>query len=312
MPPKLYKYRSFQVNSLRSITEAEIFYARPNTFNDPLDCDPTIEIDIDRLNLERLLYRMLLRRLSKEDTFKDINYLRYISSEYGDYKTDPEVEAYLKQMIVREIKHEIDDELGNEGVVSLSATWKSGLMWSHYADEHRGICIEYDTAEQEHPRLLPVSYNAPRAIKTSDLWKWKVHADASSKDRVIQTYFYSKSSEWRYEREWRDVSAKNGIKELPFRITAIMFGLRCDSAVITSIVKLLSEHRDIKLWQVLPKENSFKLSRRLVDRDEIEAVGVREPSFLMFKDLVFDDLDEEVVMPDPEGNDVPAVPSAEK
>lgn len=44
-------------------------------------------------------------------------------------------------------KRGLDSELGNEGVLTLSATWKSGLMWSHYADEHRGICIEYDTRD---------------------------------------------------------------------------------------------------------------------------------------------------------------------
>ena len=59
IPRKLYKYRAFNVFSLRSLTEAELHYADPTQFNDPLDCDPTIEVDISRTQLERLYYYIL-------------------------------------------------------------------------------------------------------------------------------------------------------------------------------------------------------------------------------------------------------------
>ena len=289
LPTKLYKYRSFQVNSLRAITQAEVFYARPSTFNDPLDCDPTIEVDIGRVTLERLAYRMLLRRMNEEEARGEINRLRYYSTEYGDYKSDPEVASYLTRMLAQAIKQELDSELGNEGVLSLSAKWRSGLMWSHYADEHRGICIEYDTRDQPHPRLRPVDYRAPRAVKTSDLWDWKAKQDKDAEEQVINTYFYTKSSEWSYEREWRDVRETSGVTGVPFQITAILFGLRADPSVIISIVKLLHDRPKIKLWQVLPNDRGFGLRRRQVDREEINAMGVQEPSFLMFRDLVWDD-----------------------
>lgn len=292
MPNKLYKYRPFGVNALRAITEAEVYYARPSLFNDPLDCDPSIELDIDRVRLERLLYRMLLRRKSEQEAREDIGYLRYMSSEYGDYKTDPDVEIYLMRMLANDIKRELDQEMGNRGVLSLSATWKSGLMWSHYADEHRGICIEYDTRDQDHPKLSAVDYRGPRAVKASDLYRWKVRENPDAQNRVLKTYFYTKSSEWRYEREWREVSDENGVLEVPFRVTAVLFGLRCNSAVIKSVVKLLNDHPAVKLWQVWPKDESFALRRSLVDRDEIDALAIREPGFLMFRDFVWDDPDQ--------------------
>lgn len=291
MPDKLYKYRPFGVNTLRSITEAEAFYAKPSTFNDPLDCNPTVDMDITRAHLERLFHRMLLKRKTEEEARKGIGCLRYMSSEYGDYKTEPKVENYLKRMVADGIKRELNAELGNDGVLSLSATWKRGLMWSHYADEHRGICIEYDTRDQEHPRLARVDYKGPRAIKTSDLYKWKVQERADAKERVLKTYFYTKSHEWRYEREWRDVRDQSGVTGVPFRISAILFGLRCDPTVIKSIVKLLNDHQAIKIWQVLPKDDGFGLRRTQVDREEIEALAIQEPGFLMFKDVIWDDED---------------------
>ncbi|MES2434265.1 MAG: DUF2971 domain-containing protein [Pseudomonadota bacterium] len=289
MPDKLYKYCRFSVNSLRAITEAEVYYAEPRTFNDPLDCDPSLHIDIDRKHLERLLYRMLKAHLDEDKAKARMYGCRRSIGEYGDYRViDSEAERQLMSQLDAHIRAEMKREFGNDGVLSLSATWRSVLMWSHYADEHRGLCIEYDTSEQPHPRLQPVDYHAPRAVKASDLYRWKVRDDEVSKNQVLKTYFYAKSSEWRYEREWRDISEKSGARDLPFSISAILFGYRCDDSVITSIVKLLNDKPDIKLWSVEPKEQNFKLHRRLVDRDEIEAMGVRSPPHHFLQDL--DDL----------------------
>jgi hypothetical protein len=53
---------------------------------------------------------------------------------------------------------------GSLKVCSFSATGKSIIMWSHYADQHRGFCIEYDT-ESLPPEnlfirmLFPVVYS---------------------------------------------------------------------------------------------------------------------------------------------------------
>ena len=115
----------------------------------------------------------------------------------------------------------------------------------------------------------------------------------AAKERVFKTYFYTKSREWRYEKEWRDRREKSGVTEVPFRTTAILFGYRCNSTVIKSIVKLLNDHPKVKIWQVLPKDEGFGLRRQQVDRDEIDAMAIREPGFLMFKDIVWDDLDAE-------------------
>lgn len=60
-PRKLYKYRAFNVFCLRLLTHAEVSFSDPRTFNDPLDCDPTIEIDINRSELEYLYYAFLRR-----------------------------------------------------------------------------------------------------------------------------------------------------------------------------------------------------------------------------------------------------------
>ena len=54
LPKKPYKYRAFNVNTLRLLTASEAYYADPKQLNDPLDCKTTIENDVDRLALEKL------------------------------------------------------------------------------------------------------------------------------------------------------------------------------------------------------------------------------------------------------------------
>jgi hypothetical protein len=114
MPAKLYKYRSFGVRALRSIKEAEAYYAKPTSFNDPLDTDPTIEVDVGRASLEKLLFKMLTQRLDRQAAANQIHYLRYLSTEYGDYRVDPEVDDYLKRMVAQDIKEAIDRELAGQ------------------------------------------------------------------------------------------------------------------------------------------------------------------------------------------------------
>ena len=42
-----------------------------------------------------------------------------------------------------------------EGLLCFSRTWRSPLLWSHYADKHRGIALGFDVPDQ---LLVPVHY----------------------------------------------------------------------------------------------------------------------------------------------------------
>ena len=162
-------------------------------------------------------------------------------------------------------------------------------MWSHYADYHRGVCIDFDTTDFEHPNLRQVNYRAARRIRASDLLKWKRDGSAEAERQIFNTYFLAKASPWRYEKEWRDIDATNGPREANFRVTAIHFGLQCDHAVIQSMVKLLDRDLEVALYDMFPLEDSFRLKRRPVDRDEIGSYGLRTPAAIEFKNVFVDE-----------------------
>ena len=216
--------------------------------------------------------------------------LRYDSTEYGDYRTDESVDRYLAEKLVgREVMTQLNREMKGKGVLSLSETWKSPLMWSHYADGHRGLCIEYDTTLAEHPNLSRVDYRSTRNVKATDLIQWKIFGSSSAQRRVHETYFFAKSSEWRYEREWRDIEETSGIGDPLFKITAVYFGIRCPYPVITALIHLLRSCDSIKYYSMTTHQDGFKLRRSLIDKFEVEQSGVRGSGGLLFNDVFIDE-----------------------
>lgn len=306
LPLKLYKYRAFNTNSLRLLCRDEVYYANPNSFNDPLDCKPTIHIDTNRVYLlEKLYYRMLIKACDKnqlsyqmlqtaydkeptlteikkrmakeikEQALKEIRNERYMSTEIGDFKTEPTAEEYYIRRLVSAIQLLLDKEMASRGVLSLSERWDCPLMWSHYSDEHRGICLEYDTSQNLCSQIKSVDYQGPRSINLTDLIEWKLHKSVEAEDSILNTYFFTKARDWEYEEEWRDIYLSNGSKPSPFRISGVYFGLRCDIAVKTSIVNLLYKFiQRISFYELYELKNEFRLERRKVDIDETLACGV--------------------------------------
>ena len=71
-------------------------------------------------------------------------------------------------------------------------------MWAHYADGHRGFCLEFDTHTEMFQFARPVKYAAtvPR-LKAVDIF---VDKPASE---LVDAWLVTKSAHWAYEEEWR-------------------------------------------------------------------------------------------------------------
>jgi hypothetical protein len=92
------------------------------------------------------------------------------------------------------------------GIAALSDTYDNELMWTHYADQYRGICVQY-YAERMFNQLPPNStlarigyVNQPTRISTA--------FDRSFDEAALRILSQKKSS-WAYEREWRAFEGTN-------------------------------------------------------------------------------------------------------
>lgn len=139
------------------------------------------------------------------------------------------------------------------GVLSLSETPDSLLMWAHYADSHRGLVLQFDETHE---------FFAPSTYEDQDLRLTKVEYSA---ERPVLSYstlnsprlYYRKSPEWSYENEWRLVrplSMATKVLDHP-RFPRALFSIPV-SAVKGVIVGWAIQHADRQaLFELLGQEH---------------------------------------------------------
>jgi hypothetical protein len=156
------------------------------------------------------------------------------------------------------------------GIYSLSRTYKHELLWAHYADSHKGFCIEFDVTKLidfyylhgnaiNFVNTLSVVYkNQPPKVELADLHKEKIND-------FLEKLIGTKSKNWKYEKEYRVLFEDSGQIKFDYRaIKAIYFGLRAEK---TKIDYVMSEiNFDVKYYQMYMDEN-YNLYRKKLDRD---------------------------------------------
>ena len=62
-PRKIYRFQRFTARTFESLCHDQLHFADPIAFNDPLDCQPTVESDSDRGELRLILTELIRRRI---------------------------------------------------------------------------------------------------------------------------------------------------------------------------------------------------------------------------------------------------------
>ena len=115
------------------------------------------------------------------------------------------------------------------------------LMWSHYADNHKGICL------LEFARNNPLICHARPVRYRKEYPEWTPHAimDGNTIEPVL-----TKARDWCYEREFRIIASDlegptklyhgTFIKLPPSALTAIIIG--CENKAPLEIIEIVKEH----------------------------------------------------------------------
>lgn len=247
-PQRIYKYRGFSDRVLDMLVLDDLYFADPSGFNDPLDTRPNLEADLPAAELERVLTRLVVERTKAEMTraAKSIRYtgprtvehidrhsharaarlvdeLRYSAGDpcYGNM-ADP-----LQYLLANEIETELLKRY-DRGIVSFGTRATCPLMWSHYGDQHRGICAGYSVPDTAVEHLFPVTYGGSRNVSASDVDA--MDADADARRRVDEAALLRKAPNWRYEKEWRLIGNR-GSQSSSLELEEVIFGMRCPGTV---------------------------------------------------------------------------------
>lgn len=189
IPPILFKYQSFTPEALSNLASRQIWFSRPAKFNDPFDCS----IRIDRGPISDLDYQRVYefcRNESGDPSGFDAQYspLAYKNSEFRKQIQTGLDAAFENQ---RQIM------LNKNGVCCFSASNNEILMWSHYADSHKGFCLGFKTNTEPFSGALKVAYKADvPAINPVSILLGNVES-------ALHLMTLTKHISWRYEKEWR-------------------------------------------------------------------------------------------------------------
>ena len=113
-------------------------------------------------------------------------------------------------------------------------------IWAHYADNHKGFCIEYDFSTLDYENefskyLFPVGYE-PHRYNITNLIELSLKNNTDPRIKLLYFLMSLKHNSWSYEKEWRIMKIKlpeekkfeSGLVDCPFKPTAIYLGVNFD------------------------------------------------------------------------------------
>ena len=153
-------------------------------------------------------------------------------------------------------------------------TIENPLLWSHYADEHRGLCLVYVISEEflnDKNKIIgiaPVEYGN-NLLKEFfiDAFPTKKNAIEHFMEQLVKKTLTIKSSNWKYESEIRIIREKEG----PFQIQKshlkqICFGLNTPES-------------DIKLIRELTEKLDYSVEFYKMERCEKSDFGIKSVEY---------------------------------
>lgn len=135
-------------------------------------------------------------------------------------------------------------------ILSLTSDMSSLLMWAHYADSFRGICIELEIPESRLLNLEKINYS-PFRVYVSDH-----RNDVAHLSRAI---LCGKNEAWEYEQEYRLFSSEKFVTDL--QIKCIYLGMRI-SETMEAAVRKLAGKTPVKKTVLCPSTN------RVIEHEE--------------------------------------------
>ena len=234
MTTTLYKYRKFGSRVIEALKENSGWFAKPSTFNDPFDSAFT------------------LANAQSEETIRhfDAKFEKKYGIRVPPALRDPSVDRKIFEGFREDIRNLSQNEIG---LFCVSETPDSILMWSHYADSHKGFCVAYgrrpSTMLDQIAKQVHYSNDYP-SFTYEDFEKYTA--------TDMEHLWLTKAQQWSYEREWRLIHPTGNVSvRFDFPITGIIFGMRMCEDHRAEIRNALSASSDVEYFQAEASDTEF-------------------------------------------------------
>ncbi len=239
----IYKYAPYFKSRLTDLQNNKLWLSLPESFNDPFDCDHPIETEMP--HSERLNVIARIESYNGAETLE-----KFPVDELAAFPDE------TKTLIEKDVAGYFRTLFMDIGICCFSRCWDSIAMWSHYANEHRGICLGYDTddlRENAGYRLEPVVYqDDPPNIHAKDI--------AYDFNTTADRYVFTKKTDWKYEKEMRlrSLTRGGGLVDSPLPLRSVIFGVRADEKPEADIKEAL-KNQCVSFFRIKRNERTFEL-----------------------------------------------------
>jgi hypothetical protein len=250
----LYKYvPSDRIDVLQS---GLIAYPPPSSFNDPFEASPVYPAD----DPEAVT---LAQQLRASGSTLDESQREAIRARIRDLDAAHGARRLMLEQAATIV-----------GVLSLSQTRENLLMWAHYTKQHTGFVIGFDI---NHPAWTDMQRRqGPPGEPTKIIYSADRPAPATMSAITPEHIWYTKSSEWTYEQEWRFTrlvrTAKKkltvGDLEIPLfefpkeAVSEVVLGCHASNWLEFELLELFrnAPYKNCKLLRAELDEHHFKLN----------------------------------------------------
>jgi Protein of unknown function (DUF2971) len=193
-----------------------------------------------------------------------INYLND-PFEFQSIATNDENEQEKFTKFLNQMSYEV-------GIICMSKSWQHPLMWSHYAEKHKGICLGFEVDEGN---VFKIDYRAER-LRLHELGISSLDdLDQSGMSKILSTKYKG----WEYEQEYRlfsDLKDGDAVNELyffeytdKFMLKEIVLGFK-SSVPTNKLTKLLGNRSKIvDCFKSRLDHSEFMINRELLKLQSI-------------------------------------------
>jgi hypothetical protein len=250
-PIRIFKYRDTGPNTERIFKDRKLYFASPGSFNDPFDCSFHVLVEGARNEAvtEAFAWSLIKDRLpdlSPEDQVQGAKQVRerLIATRGKEFQ----------QIVIDKLSEDTNKRVG---ICCFTEVNDDILMWAHYADCHRGICLEFASTDDPLNAAQPVEY-------TSEYPALDLEAIVTKEElRAAAPWMLRKADHWSYEKEWRVLDFKTGpgAKLIPtFCLTGVILGCRIPPDEEARVQQWIADWpSEIKQYRARQSKSSFRL-----------------------------------------------------
>jgi hypothetical protein len=262
--PYLYRYLPFPLEKPKPdrdngpeklkdiLVNRRIRCSNPKYFNDPWDCKPCVHPDLLDDSEMRRIMAMSLIDTQKGGPKGDITDLRLLHDPAFLRRIAPAFNDFMARFITE-----------RWGIVCLSAAACSTLMWSHYSDNHKGICLEFRVKGTFFGAAVKIIYRAeyPKMIIGGNFGQMMLTVKAKDWEKEEEYRLACPLSEEVTESKESPLLMKDGFLEIGDLLHAVIMGCEVGEEEERIIKELLEEHgQHVRLKRAVRVPHKYTLT----------------------------------------------------